>query len=259
MSVTPLVGAVVSASLDLPGSVVEELARVAERLPGGAQSRLLVDAMSQHPARWAASRLAATWENEPKTSGRELSGMLRAAAARGVADASNRVDAVMTGPSAPEAPTRSTEAVVVHVVARARRQLLLVTYTARPYPPLVAALDDAARRGVAIRIVVETVEGAQGFLTVEPVAAFASIPGIQLLHWPLASRPGPPQGRLHAKVAVADRELAFVTSANLTGNALAANLECGLLVHGGTAPARIWDHFAALQRAGVLVPLVGEP
>ncbi len=251
-----LVAAVVTVTAEVPESVAEELARAAEQLEGGTRARRLEDAMSQHPARSAATRLAAAWGLVPQVSGRELAGMLRAAAARGLADASNRVEVVMTGPSTAEVPTRSTEVVVGRLVEHARRELLLVTYTAWPYPPLLAALTAAVGRGVKVQLVVETVEGAQGYLREEPAQAFASIPGLLLFHWPPAQRPGPPRGRLHAKVAVADRDLAFVTSANLTGSALAANLECGLLVRGGSAPQRIRDHFAALQRAGVLVPLV---
>jgi hypothetical protein len=39
-------------------------------------------------------------------------------------------------------------------------------------------------------------------------------------------------------LAVADRHVLFVTSANLTQSGVAKNIEAGLLVRGGTAPAR---------------------
>lgn len=255
MSGSALLEAVVSVSVEVPSSVVEELARVAEGLDGGGHSHRLHDAMSSNPAHRVASRLAAAWAGQPDVSGRELAAMLRAAAARGAADASHRVEVVVTGPSTTEVPTRLTEVVVGHLVARARHDLLLVTYAAWPYPPILAALAEAVGRGVVVRVVVETLAGAQGSLDADPAQAFASVPGIHLLQWPLAQRPGPHPGRLHAKVAVADRKVAFVTSANLTGAAQTTNLECGLLVHGGTAPARIRDHFAALQHSGVVVPL----
>jgi phosphatidylserine/phosphatidylglycerophosphate/cardiolipin synthase-like enzyme len=103
--------------------------------------------------------------------------------------------------------------------------------------------------------VVETVAGAKGLLSTEPAAAFSGITGLRLLHWPLDRRRGNIPGRLHAKLVVADRKVAFVTSANLTGSALERNLECGLLVRGGPAPRRLTDHIAALIREGVLQPL----
>jgi hypothetical protein len=90
----------------------------------------------------------------------------------------------MTGPSSLAAPTRSTEAVVVSLVKRAQLELLLVTYSAAPYPPLIRALCDATARGVQTFIVVETQEGARGLLTSEPAGAFADVHGAHLLHWP---------------------------------------------------------------------------
>src|SRR5262249_45465332 len=52
--------------------------------------------------------------------------------------------------------------------------------------------------------------------------------------WPVEQRTsaagGP--GALHAKAAIADTQAAFVTIANLTGHALTANMELGLLVRG---------------------------
>jgi len=60
---------------------------------------------------------------------------------------------------------------------------------------------------------------------------------------------------MHAKLVVADRELAFVTSANLTGNGMEENLECRLLVRGGPIPGRLVDHVRGLLRRGVFQPL----
>jgi phosphatidylserine/phosphatidylglycerophosphate/cardiolipin synthase-like enzyme len=107
---------------------------------------------------------------------------------------------------------------------------------------------------VRTRVVVETLRGARGLLSSDPALAFAGVAGLELYHWPLERRPGTIPGRLHAKVVVADREVAFVTSANLTGSAIENNLECGLLVHGGPAPRRIAGHLVALMREGVLEP-----
>jgi phosphatidylserine/phosphatidylglycerophosphate/cardiolipin synthase-like enzyme len=53
-------------------------------------------------------------------------------------------------------------------------------------------------------------------------------------------------------VAVADGELAFVTSANFTGHALDQNLEVGVLVTGGQTPKRLREHFHALISGGTL-------
>jgi phosphatidylserine/phosphatidylglycerophosphate/cardiolipin synthase-like enzyme len=60
---------------------------------------------------------------------------------------------------------------------------------------------------------------------------------------------------MHAKAAIADRSAALVTSANLTGHALDLNMELGLLVRGGSVPARLADHFNALFASGELVEI----
>jgi phosphatidylserine/phosphatidylglycerophosphate/cardiolipin synthase-like enzyme len=53
-------------------------------------------------------------------------------------------------------------------------------------------------------------------------------------------------GRVHAKVAVADKSACFITSANLTGYAMEKNMELGLLINGGAIPGLISDHLKAL-------------
>ena len=59
-------------------------------------------------------------------------------------------------------------------------------------------------------------------------------------------------GRVHAKVAVADRRMCFVTSANLTGYAMERNMEAGLLVTGGGIPAQLNAHLRSLIDAKVV-------
>ncbi len=57
-------------------------------------------------------------------------------------------------------------------------------------------------------------------------------------------------GSLHVKLAVADRLLALVSSANLTDYAFNMNMEMGILIRGGKIPAQIHDHFYKLIEAG---------
>ena len=254
---SPLMGAVLEVTERLPSALVEELAR--QVAPTGSSGAKVDLGGIAHPEfRRMAEVLHAGWATEPSISGPEVAGMLRAAAAARLSEAQDGiVEVVMTGPSRPDAPARSTEAVVAEIVAGARHELLLVTYAAMPYPPLRAALEAAAARRVRTTVALETVEGAKGLLSFEPALAFSGIAGIHLFHWPAEQRVGFSGGRLHAKIVVADREVAFVTSANLTGSALGHNLECGLVVRGGPAPIRLADHFAALIRDDVLRPLTG--
>ena len=253
-----MLDAVLGAAERLPGGVVEELARAIIRAGSADIAGGVPDVVPDAGFRRVAENVVRAWRADGETTAGELGAMLRAAAAaREAADRQGRIELVITGPAEPDAPTRSTEAVVVDLVNGAQHELLLVTYAAVPYQPLLASLSWARQRGVRVRVVVETVAGAKGLLQTEPAAVFAGVPGIELFPWPLEQRTGHLPSRLHAKVAVADRAIAFVTSANLTGSAIESNLECGLLVHGGLTPRRLADHFGALMREGVLRPLTG--
>lgn len=71
--------------------------------------------------------------------------------------------------------------------------------------------------------------------------------------WAPAARPA--GARMHAKVAVADHMALLVSSANLTSSGIDKNIEAGILVHGGTAPVRVVEHFTELTATGVLIRL----
>ncbi|MCK9902172.1 DISARM system phospholipase D-like protein DrmC [Frankia sp. Cpl3] len=166
-----------------------------------------------------------------------------------------RVESVWSGPGSSSVPVRATARVLVDLVAEATTELMLATYAARPYPPLLAALGAATARGVAVSVVVETLQGAGGGLAgSEPAAAFAGVRGVELWHWPTARR-GHPGARMHAKIAVADRRALLVSSANLTSTGVEENIEAGLLVRGGAPPRRAAEHLAALRTSGVLTRL----
>jgi len=163
-----------------------------------------------------------------------------------------RVDSVWSGPNTHRVPVRATAQVLIDVVGEATRELALTTYSAKPYQPLLDALTTAIGRGVAVTIVVETLQGAGSALTgAEPAAAFASVRGIQLWHWPTSERTAQ-GGKMHAKVAVADSRILLVSSANLTQSGIQTNIEAGILVRGGAAPIRAAEHIAELKVSGAL-------
>lgn len=109
--------------------------------------------------------------------------------------------------------------------------------------------------GVTVRIVVETLQGAGSALSGdEPYRAFTGIPGLELWHWPTSQRTES-GAKMHAKLAVADRRVLLVTSANLTQSGVSKNIEAGLLVCGGSAPVRAAEHVDALRQSGCLARL----
>jgi phosphatidylserine/phosphatidylglycerophosphate/cardiolipin synthase-like enzyme len=162
------------------------------------------------------------------------------------------VEVVWSGPKSSAVPVRSTAQVLTHLVNEARHELILMTYSAWPYPPLGEAIAAAVAREVAVMAVVETLAGARGALAgEEPAVVFLGIPGVQVWHWPTGRRPEQ-NSKMHAKLAVADSRALLITSANLTQSGISKNIEAGLLVRGGPAPSRAAEHIRELQSLGTL-------
>jgi cardiolipin synthase len=77
----------------------------------------------------------------------------------------------------------------------------------------------------------------------------------------MAKRPKDSLGRygsLHAKCAVVDSNLLFLSSANLTEFAFNLNMELGVLIKGGDPPRAVEMHFHALIATGCLERIYGE-
>lgn len=165
------------------------------------------------------------------------------------------VETVWSGPGSHHVPVRATAAVLAGIVSQAQRELLLMTYSAKPHQPLTGALRAATSRGVAVSVIIETLQGAGSALSGdEPYHAFTGIPGIELWHWPTTRRTER-GAKMHAKLAIADRHTLLVTSANLTQSGVTKNIEAGLLIHGGNAPQRAAEHIDALRASGDLAQL----
>ena len=166
------------------------------------------------------------------------------------------VETVWSGPGSHHVPVRATAAVLADVVREAQRDLVLMTYSARHYQPLTDALRAAVTRGVGVSVVVETLQGAGSALAGdEPYQAFTGIGGIDLWHWPPSKRTES-GAKMHAKLAVADRRVLFVSSANLTQSGVAKNIEAGILIRGGSAPVRAAEHIDALRSSGNIIRLI---
>lgn len=167
------------------------------------------------------------------------------------------VELVWTGPATPIVPVRQTEQVLFELIQCAKRRLTIMSFGIFHVPRLVESLEDTLRRGVQIRIILGDRElqsdwaiDCQRHQLGELVAARAS-----LLWWPHERRLRDAAGNaglMHAKVAVADSRVAFLSSANLTEAALERNMELGVLIRGGNLPAAIDRLIDALLESGEL-------
>jgi phosphatidylserine/phosphatidylglycerophosphate/cardiolipin synthase-like enzyme len=177
-----------------------------------------------------------------------------AAYARLRAQRDSCVELVWTGPTTPFVAPRRTEQVLLDVIQRAKTELFIVSFVAYDAPSIVSAINSATDRGVEAPILLEASSTEDGSLLVDPVAVMKDqVPSATIYIW--TDRPYPfTNGRVHAKVAVADGTTAFVTSANLTGHALEKNMEAGVLIRGGNIPASLRAHLHALAETKVIRP-----
>jgi phosphatidylserine/phosphatidylglycerophosphate/cardiolipin synthase-like enzyme len=213
---------------------------------------LVIAALPAPAFREHASALVDAWAHAPDFTGAAVAMALEAAlAVRQHERDAERLDLVATGPSSPFVSIRHTRAVLLELIDHAQKELILVSYAAYKVPALVAALERARQRSVVVRLILESTADSAGALTHDGAAAFRSLrENIEIYLWPLEKRPA--GSRLHAKVVIADGEVAFVTSANFTGHALDQNLEVGVLVTGGKTPRQLREHFHALIASGTL-------
>jgi phosphatidylserine/phosphatidylglycerophosphate/cardiolipin synthase-like enzyme len=202
--------------------------------------------------------LKTAWQATPAVSSASIALMLLTALdAIEQERARQQVDLVWTGPEPPDAALRRTDQALLEVIQAARTTLLLVSFAVYMTPTIATALVSAARRGVKVSICLDTADSGES-ISYDTIAALGE-PVRQcstLYIWPRHRRPPGPDGRsgsLHVKCAVADQEVLFASSANLTGYALTLNMELGVLIRGGPLPCQVAQHFKRLVELGVLV------
>jgi phosphatidylserine/phosphatidylglycerophosphate/cardiolipin synthase-like enzyme len=168
-----------------------------------------------------------------------------------------RIDLVWTGPKTGLIPTRNTEQVIREVIDEAVEHLFIVSYVFYNAASIVAGLNEAAERGVSVRVLLECPTGRGGAVTGDGLSAMhRAVPKAELYIWSPSEKAisaGALTAAVHAKCAVADDRLAFVTSANLTSAAMERNMELGILVRGGAIPDRLHCHLKALVHTGTII------
>lgn len=200
-------------------------------------------------------RLKCAWENASGTRSVEVAAALRSASV--TSSLSHRsAELVWTGPSTGMVPLRHTEQVLCEVIESAREKIFLVCFVAYEVPSIIRSLQDAVNRYVRINVLLEASTEHGGRVTVDSVKAMKeAVPSANIYGWnshSLKSESGRFNGSVHAKCAVADGKLAFITSANLSIAAMERNMEIGVLVKGGLLPDELHRHLDALVATGTV-------
>lgn len=191
-------------------------------------------------------QLATAWQNTEIGSD-ELALMLLAAShVYTKAAAEQSTELVWTGPTTPFVSARRTEQVLLQVINSAEKSLFITSFVAYDLPSIVKVLNTANDRGVVISMLLELSQEHGGSITFDAIGKMTTlVPAAKLYFWrdkaDLFS-----DGRVHAKVAVADGRMCFITSANLTGHAMEKNMEAGVLISGGHIPRLLDDHLRSL-------------
>ncbi|OUS30677.1 phospholipase [Gammaproteobacteria bacterium 45_16_T64] len=197
------------------------------------------------------------WERLGSTND-ELAGLI-AGVSFGYIEERNRekVDLVWTGPDLNQFPVRRSEQVLLDVINSANDSLFIVSFVLINIPSVEGAIAEAVERGVDVRMLIESEDKENSSDFRETVARLNDvIPGIILYVWPRENREDAGVGfaRVHAKCAVADKNIAFVTSANLTSAALDKNIEMGVHIVGGSIPDGICCQLTSMISSKEIIP-----
>jgi hypothetical protein len=180
----------------------------------------------------------------------------------------DRVSLVWTGPELPGSETRDTSVVVRGLFERAQQRAYVSGFVVHGgkavFAPLAERLDENPELDVRLFLNVARPEGDEReavHVLRDYAAQFATYhwPGKRvprLFHDPRSLRLNPAERAvLHAKCVVIDDEVAFVSSANLTGAAQFRNVEAGVMIEDSIFARRLRNQFDVLVEHKVLQPV----
>ena len=191
-------------------------------------------------------QLVETW-NETTVTAAELAAMLLAASHVFTKTTNEQsTELVWTGPTTPVVSTRRTEQALLQVINAAKSTLFITSFVAYDVSSIVSAMNAAIDRGVVVSMLLESSQDHGGSISFDVIGKMRNlVPLAKLFAWQDKADEFS-DGRVHAKVAVADGAICFITSANLTGHAMEKNMEAGVLISGGHIPNLLGVHLSAL-------------
>lgn len=199
-------------------------------------------------------QLAAAWQNTNVGSDELASMLIAASHVYAKAASEQSTELVWTGPTTPIVSTRRTEQALLQVINSAEQSLFITSFVAYDVSTIVKALNAANNRGVVISMLLELSQDHGGSITFDAIGKMRTlVPAANLYAWRDKADPFS-DGRVHAKVAVADGRMCFITSANLTGHAMEKNMEAGVLILGGQTPGILNNHLMSLVDTRLVSP-----
>jgi len=241
-------------SLVSPEKVWALAGRIRE-IKDGRANVSLSDVVGTPVARDVVDRLVEAWRATSVGAGELASMLLAASHAFERVSKEQAIELVWTGPTTPFVSARRTEQALLQVIGAAKQALFVTSFVAYDVSTIVKALNDASTRGVNISMLLESSQDHGGSITFDVIGKMRTlVPSAKLYAWRERAAPFA-DGRVHAKVAVADGTVCFITSANLTGHAMDRNMEAGVLLTGGQIPKLLHEHLQALVDTRTVSPV----
>lgn len=235
----------------IPPEKVEVIAAHIREIEVGKSAQLL-GLFGTPVAGAVAEQLVAAWSNTTVKSDELASMLLASSHIHNKTLSEQSVQLVWTGPTTPFVSARRTEQALLEVINSAQRALFITSFVAYDVSSIVNALNAASERGVNISILLELSQDHGGNITFDALGKMRGlVPSAQLYAW-REKGSAFADGSVHAKVAVADESICFITSANLTGYAMEKNMEAGLLLTGGHIPESLMSHLNSLIDTNVI-------
>jgi cardiolipin synthase A/B len=250
--VEKLIEAIIDLVSNSPPDKTEQLTKSIRRLSSLQNYQSLMSWVANPRAKNALAKLigAGQGDNIPTA---ELAAMLTAAsAAYHWAKGEQEIELVWTGPSSRLIATRKTEQALLQVIDAAKARLFITSFVAYDVASIMKALKRAIERRVEISMLLESSDKHGGGVSIDVIGKMrAALPTARIYFWG-DRRDIFAGGKVHAKVAVCDESLCFISSANLTGHAMEKNMEAGVLIRGGSVPIKLQNHLEALATIKIL-------
>lgn len=169
------------------------------------------------------------------------------------------IQTIWTGPDSNIIPLRRTDMALIELINSAKNNLLIVTYAVYKVDKLLKAIEESLNKGVKIQFVFEDHKKNNNESINDIIERFGDVikRKAEFFVWDKEKRTkdysNNTTGILHVKCAVADNNMLFLSSANLTDSAMNLNMELGVLITGGEQPQNISKHFKELIKNNILV------
>jgi cardiolipin synthase A/B len=250
--VTALLDSVLRLVAETPPDRVDQLVRAIAKSGGASTASGLDEWPLNASARALLVSMVAAWRSNPVEPGGLAALLVGASAGYRRAKAEQVLELVWTGPPGPTIATRRTEQALLEVVDAAVKRLFVTSFVAYSVPSVMKAFERAIARGVRLSMLLELSEHDGGGISFDVIGKMkAALPRAHICSW-ISKDEKFAGGKVHAKIAVADETICFVSSANLTGHAMERNMEAGVLIRGGSVPRDLHRHLEALETSNVI-------